>query len=577
VSQLPPEQRGNPARSSSEWDAILSGRGAADVAPPAPPAPAPPAPVPAAQAAPPTPTRGPNAESAQDPAPQPRTRREAREAEQRRAALLAQQEQQQAATEPGVEQGAPKWPVAAQPYPSTPSYTSPQPVAAASAVPTQPAVHHAASHRLDPSSPALGESRHDAEQQWPDTRLATEPTREDTTSLLPWQEDPDDPWQDDLHDTSHARLSRAERRALKHGYHDDEDRPKRKGPWGCLVGLLVVAALGAGAFFFLQAPVTALIERFQPAADYSGSGTGEVVFMINEGDGGDTIAANLEAEGVVASAEAFTEEVTSRGSTVTFYPGAYQLAKEMSAKAALNALLDPANKLENTFVIQEGLWARDALAAASTATGIPVADLEAAAADPQALGLPAEATSVEGFLFPATYTFPPDVTAQQVVQTLVDRSIQALDEAGVPPEQRWQTVVIASLIEREAGSEEDAYKVSRVIRNRLDPAQFESGLLQFDSTVHYGIGDDSTVETSDAERADASNPYNTYVHPGLPPGPIGNPGDVAIDAALHPADGPWLYFVTVNLETGETVFSATLEEHEAAVEQFNQYLQEHGG
>jgi UPF0755 protein len=434
----------------------------------------------------------------------------------------------------------------------------------------------AASHRLGPMPPATGESGLPAEQQWPLARTATEPTGEDPSDLLPWQEDPDDPWQDELHDTSHSRLSRAQRRALKRGY-DDEDRPKRRGGWGCLVGLLIVAALGAGAFFFLQAPVTALIERFQPAADYSGSGSGEVVFMINEGDGGDTIAANLEAEGVVASAEAFTEEVTSRGSTVTFYPGAYQLAGKMSAEAALNALLDPANKLENTFVIQEGLWARDALAAASTATGIPVEELQAAAADPQALGLPAEATSVEGFLFPATYTFPPDVTARQVVQTLVDRSIQALDEADVPPEDRWETVVIASLIEREAGSEEDAYKVSRVIRNRLDPEQFPSGLLQFDSTVHYGIGDDSTVETSDAERADASNPYNTYVHAGLPPGPIGNPGDVAIDAALHPADGPWLYFVTVNLETGETVFSATLEEHEAAVEQFNQYLQEHGG
>ena len=94
--------------------------------------------------------------------------------------------------------------------------------------------------------------------------------------------------------------------------------------------------------------------------------------------------------------------------------------------------------------------------------------------------------------------------------------------------------------------------------------------------MHYGIGDDSTVETSDAERADPANPYNTYVHPGLPPGPIGNPGDVAIDAALNPADGPWLYFVTVNLETGETVFSATLEEHEVAVQQFLQYLEDNG-
>lgn len=372
---------------------------------------------------------------------------------------------------------------------------------------------------------------------------------------------------------SPAKLSRADRRAAASDPHDP-DEPKRRGPWGCLVGLLVLGALIAGAFFFLQGPVTAFLERFEPPEDYTGTGTGEVVFMINDGDGGATIAANLADEGVVASAEAFVDEVTSRTPTPTFFPGAYRLANEMSAKAALDAILDPANKLENTFVIQEGLWARDAFAAASVATGIPVEDLQAAAADPQALGLPAEATSVEGFLFPATYTFPPDVTAQEVVQTLVDRSFEALDAAGVPADRRWETVIIASLIEREAGSEADAYKVSRVIRNRLDPAQFDSGLLQFDSTVHYGIGDDSSVETSDAERADPSNVYNTYVHPGLPPGPIGNPGDVAISAALNPADGPWLYFVTVNLETGETVFSATLAEHEAAVERFIQYLDE---
>ncbi|GAA1061297.1 endolytic transglycosylase MltG [Agromyces bracchium] len=376
-----------------------------------------------------------------------------------------------------------------------------------------------------------------------------------------------------------SRPSRSDRRAAaawEFEEHEREPNRRRRGAWGCLIALIVLGALVAGAAFFLQGPITSLMERFQPPEDYSGAGSGEVVFMINEGDGGETIAANLEEQDIVASSEAFIEEVTSRSEQPIFYPGAYRMANRMSASDALDALLDPENKLENTFVIQEGLWARDALANAAAATGIPVEDLEAAASDPQALGLPAEATSVEGFLFPATYTFGPDVTAEVVVQTLVDRSFQALDEAGVAPEDRWETVIIASMIEREAGSEEDAYKVSRVIRNRLDANQFPSQLLQFDSTVHYGTGDDTVVTTTDAERADASNPYNTYVHPGLPPGPIGNPGDVAIDAAQNPADGPWLYFVTVNLETGETVFSATLEEHEAAVEEFLRYLDENG-
>ncbi|MGR0219265.1 endolytic transglycosylase MltG [Agromyces sp. ZXT2-6] len=381
------------------------------------------------------------------------------------------------------------------------------------------------------------------------------------------------PWDDDPAPRS-ARADRRSAAALDLDEHEVEERRRGRGALGCLVALLVLAGLVVAAWFFLQGPINAVMDRFQPPEDYSGAGTGEVVFMINEGDGGETIAANLQEQDIVASAEAFIDEMRSRDEAPTFYPGAYGLANQMSAEAALDALLDPATKMENTFVIQEGLWARDALAAASAATGIPLEELQAAAADPQALGLPAEATSVEGFLFPATYTFGPDVTADEVIRTLVDRTFQSLDAAGVPPEDRWETIIIASLIERESGSEADSYKVSRVIQNRLDPAQFDSGLLQFDSTVHYGTGDDTLVTTTDAERADASNPYNTYVHPGLPPGPIGNPGDVAIDAARNPADGPWLYFVTVNLETGETVFSATFAEHEQAVQRFYQYLEE---
>ena len=370
----------------------------------------------------------------------------------------------------------------------------------------------------------------------------------------------------------HAKPSRSDRRAAASGYdhHDEHDAPKRRGPWGCLIGLLVVAALGAGAFFFLQGPVGDLIERFTPAADYSGAGTGEVVFMIHDGDTGADIAENLVDEGVTASYDAFYDELLAEVPEPEFHPGAYLLAKEMSARAALDALLDPSTKLENTVLIREGAWARDALAEASTVLGIPIEELQAAAANPQALGLPAEATSVEGFLFPATYTFDPGATAAEVVQIMVAESLGAFDAAGVAPEDRYRVATVASLIERE-GLPQDFTKVSRVIQNRLDQGM----PLQFDSTVHYGLGDDSVVTTTDAQRADPANPYNTYVHQGLPPGPIGNPGAEAIQAALSPAEGPWLYFVTVNPDTGETVFTSTLEEHEAAAEQFYQWLEDH--
>ena len=370
-----------------------------------------------------------------------------------------------------------------------------------------------------------------------------------------------------------ARPSRAERRAAAsdpyaHDPHEPE-KPRRRGAWGCLLGLLIVAALGAGAFFFLQGPINSIMERFAPAADYSGEGTGEVVFMIHDGDTGSSIAENLVDEGVTASYDAFYDLLLEETPEPVFNPGAYQLAEEMSAQAALDALLDPANKLENTFVIPEGTALPDALVAISEGTKVPLEQLQAAAAEPPAnYGLPAEATTLEGFLFPATYTLEPGLDAHAVLQTLVNRQFEALDTAGVPVDQRWRTVVLASIVQREAGSDEQDFpKVARVFQNRLD-----QGInLQSDATVAYGTGNMHTVWTTDEERADASNLYNTYANPGLPVGPIGNPGDVAINAAIHPADGPWLFFVPVNLETGETVFSTTVEEHEAAVAQLQEW------
>jgi len=158
--------------------------------------------------------------------------------------------------------------------------------------------------------------------------------------------------------------------------------------------------------------------------------------------------------------------------------------------------------------------------------------------------------------------------------TMVERQFTALDGAGVAPEKRWSTIVLASLIQREAGLRDDYYKVSRVFLNRLNPGRWESGLLQSDATVAYGTGNTHVVTTTDAERNDAGNLYNTYAHPGLPIGPISNPGDLAIDAALNPVDGPWLFFVTWNLDSGETIFSSTVQDHDAAVVKWQDWMRE---
>lgn len=354
-------------------------------------------------------------------------------------------------------------------------------------------------------------------------------------------------------------------------YGQEPPKPPRRRR--ALIALVIVLVLVGGGTALAWAPVSQFIARMQGPEDYSGTGTGSVNFVINEGETGEDIAQNLVDAGVTKSFDAVYDLMLEQNPV--FVPGVYALKLQMSAQAAIDALLDPANRLENTVLVTEGQTQADVFVELETVLGFSSDELTTLAENPAQFGLPAEATSLEGFLFPATYTFDPGVTATEAIQTMVDRCFEALDAAGVAPEDRWNTIVLASLIQKEAGLRDDYYKVSRVFQNRLNPDLWPLGLLQSDATVAYGTGNTHRVSTTDAERADASNPYNTYVHPGMVIAPISNPGELAIDAALNPADGPWLYFVTWNLDTGETIFSTTQAEHEAAVAQWLAWMDEH--
>ncbi|GGA57474.1 ABC transporter substrate-binding protein [Pseudoclavibacter endophyticus] len=354
----------------------------------------------------------------------------------------------------------------------------------------------------------------------------------------------------------HRRRSEQRRRAVRHRI--------------IIVVIVVIALIAAGSIGWVV--FGDRIGSMFGADDYSGPGNGtEVTFTVQDGDTGTSIGERLAEADIVKTSDAFVAEVVSRDPEPTFMPGTYGMQEQMSAAAAVDALTDASNLQHGSFVVPEGTWMKDIFAIIEDGLGIPLADLEAAAADVASYGLPAEATTLEGFLFPATYEFPPETDASTVLATMVDRSFQSLDAAGVAPEERWDVIRMASLVQREAGLRDDFYKVSRVFFNRLDIGM----PLQADSTVHYGVGRDDHVETTEAERVDASNPYNTYVHPGMIVGPISNPGDVAIDAAVNPVDGDWLYFVTWNLETGETIFSTTYEEHLAAVNKWQAWMADH--
>lgn len=336
-------------------------------------------------------------------------------------------------------------------------------------------------------------------------------------------------------------------------------RRKRRPKWFLIVPALVVAVglLGWGTF--------ALISQLT-SRDFEGSGGAEVVVTIRSGDtacGG--INTTLESQGVIKDAQFFCDLVLEQETEPVFQVGSFRLKEGMSSQAALDAILNPKNKVDLSATIIEGWTAQQAFEKVSDVTGIPLEEFESAAQDFASFGVPADAPSIEGFLFPATYEFEPDQNARQIIQIMVDRMMESLDSHQVPIEDRLRIVTMASIIQREAGSvEEDFYRVSRVFWNRLDQTIWPSGLLQSDATVSYGTGNTHTVWTKPEERADKSNLYNTYAIPGLPVGPISLPGDLAIDAAMNPASGSWLFFVPINLATGETVFSETQAQHDAA-------------
>jgi len=196
---------------------------------------------------------------------------------------------------------------------------------------------------------------------------------------------------------------------------------------------------------------------------------------------------------------------------------------------------------------------------------------------PRSLGLPAYADgNAEGYLFPAKYDFDGGDTPRSMLQAMVDRWQQAADSVGLEEAANdlgyspQELMTVASLVEAEARGDYQPM-VARVIYNRLETDGAPTfGLLQLDATVNYAHGRDIGARTTEADRQ-IDSPYNTYEYEGLPPGPIEAPGQAAMEAAAHPEDGDWFFYVTVNLRTGETKFAETLEEHNANVEELNEY------
>ena len=328
-----------------------------------------------------------------------------------------------------------------------------------------------------------------------------------------------------------------------------------------------VLVSGAVAFGVLTACGSAA------APDYSGAGHGTVTIKVNSGDTAAATGNTLKSAGVVESVDAFVKAAADDPAAQGIQPGTYTMHLQMSSVAALQILDDPANVVRGGVLVTPGMRVAEVIVAITSNSKLTKAQVVSALENTSALGLPSWAHGdVEGFLAPATYNVATGETATQLLKQMVAKAVDTYTsinlaaraaKVGLTPE---QVVTVASILEKEARRDQDYPKVARAIYNRLKINM----PLQSDATVAYANNLSGAIWTTPAQRNNSS-PYNTYQHQGLPPGPINSPGRTTLEAALSPASGPWLYWVVVNLQTGETVFSTTFAEHQAAIAQFQQY------
>lgn len=280
-------------------------------------------------------------------------------------------------------------------------------------------------------------------------------------------------------------------------------------------------------------------------------GLEEIVVEIPAGASGSSIARILFEVGVIKSSQAYFRIAVADSRSEKVAPGRHRLTLEISAKQALEQLLDP-NRIPNLIKVNEGSWKIE-IVDALIRYGYSKQEVTQALTN---LQLPEGFSDSEGLLFPAQYSFANGTSALTALQSMIDRftkdPIAGSILKGSNLFKGQQLLTIASIIQAE-GDSQDFEKVSRVIYNRLAIDM----PLQMDSTVHYVKKVRGEIFLSRNSTL-LNSPYNTYRRYGLPPGPIGNPGNEAISAALNPAVGDWLYFITV--APGDTRFTSDISE-----------------
>ncbi|WP_200304933.1 endolytic transglycosylase MltG [Streptomyces adelaidensis] len=263
-----------------------------------------------------------------------------------------------------------------------------------------------------------------------------------------------------------------------------------------------------------------------------------------------------------------TIRLTRRGRAALIAAGAVVAATAVAVPLLSVESGDGAAERPTSLVIPEGWRSAQVYEAVDKALDLPAGSTKKSLVKAKLI-LPADAEgNPEGYLFPATYPLAEKATPESLLTFMVETAHKKFNGGQVTAgAQRnamnvYQAVTIASIIQAEAATKADMGRVARVVFNRL-----ERGMpLQMDSTINYALNR-STLDTT-ADDTKINSPYNSYQRMGLPPTPIANPGEEAMRAAVNPAPGDWLYFVTV--KPGDTRFTASYEEHLRNVAEFNQ-------
>jgi UPF0755 protein len=385
---------------------------------------------------------------------------------------------------------------------------------------------------------------------------------------------------------SHIGLTMDDGPRTTRGHHRRRRRRRRSrfgSRMAVFLSLFVVGGLLAAIFFGGRALFgDRFADIFASPEDYPGPGSGEVVVTIEPGASLRSMGATLADANVVASQEAFVAAAEENPEAARIQAGVYTLREEMKASDAIAVMIGTTTVIAKV-TIPEGYRISQIVTRVAEETGFVPAEIQAGIDGSAALPAYAEGAA-EGFLFPATYDIKADTTPASVVTMMFDRFSQAAEvvdlEAGAAARGLTprEAVTIASIVQREVRRDEDMPRVAQVIYNRLTGAcsahGIPAGLLQMDSTIHFAINDDTdTVFTTEVQRQ-VDSVYNTYIHAGIPPGPIASPGEAALRAALEPAGGSDCYFSAVNLDTGETKFAVTPEDHAANVAELQAFCRE---